>query len=116
MAYMNQERKAKIAEALKPVLAKYKMKGTLSVRHHSSIVLTLKKGPIDFGKTEGSVNVFWIDQHYEGVARDFLKEAHTALLAAGWYNRSDMMTDYFDIAYYTDINIGAWKKPYEVAA
>jgi len=116
MAYMNQERKAKIAEALKPVLAKYKMKGTLSVRHHSAIVLTLKKGPIDFGKTEGSVNVFWIDKFYEGVARDFLKEAHDALLSAGWYNRSDAMTDYFDIAYYTDINIGAWGKPYEVAA
>jgi hypothetical protein len=48
MAYMNQERKAKITQALKPVLAKYKVKGTLSVRNHMSIVLTLKSGAIDF--------------------------------------------------------------------
>ena len=29
-----------------------------------------------------------------------------------YYNNSDSMTDYFDIAYYTDINIGKWNKPY----
>ena len=39
MAYMNQERKAKINQALKPILAKYKVKGSLSVRNHSSICL-----------------------------------------------------------------------------
>ena len=48
MAYMNQERKATIAKALKPVLAKYKVKGSLRVRNHMSIVLTLKSGSIDF--------------------------------------------------------------------
>ena len=29
MAYMNQERKQKITQALKPILAKYKVKGSL---------------------------------------------------------------------------------------
>lgn len=114
MAYMNQERKATIAVNLKPVLQKYGMKGTLKVHSHSTIVLTLKRGPIDFGKTEGSVNVYWIDHHFDGVARDFLKEAYDALLSAGWYDRSDAMFDHFDIAYYANINVGAWKKPYEL--
>ena len=48
MAYMNQERKAKIATAIKPILAKYGLKGSLSVRNHSTICLTVKSGKIDF--------------------------------------------------------------------
>jgi len=113
MAFMNQERKAKISAAIKPVLSKYGMKGTLSVQHHNSIALNLKSGPIDFGK---GVNIYWIDEHFDGVARDFLKEAVAAMRAAEWYDRSDIMTDYFDSAYYIHINVGRWNKPYEVAA
>ena len=97
MAYMNQERKAIINKALKPILAKYGIKGTLSVRHHSSIVLTLKSGKIDFiansnrvcgsspwqvhkgwrPNTSGysDVNVYWFQDHYDGDAKDFLTEA-----------------------------------------
>ena len=115
MAYMNQERKAQISAAIKPVLAKYKMKGTLSVRNYSEIVLTLKSGAIDF-KDKQCVNVYWINDHFEGVARDFLNEAVEALRAAGWYDRSDVMTDYFDTAYYISINLGKWNQPYEVVA
>ena len=29
-----------------------------------------------------------------------------------WYDKSDAMVDYFDTAYYVDINIGKWNKPY----
>ncbi len=136
MAYMNQERKALINKMLKPVLAKYGIKGTLSVRHHSSIVLTLKSGKIDFiansnrvcaashwqvhkgwrPNTSGysDVNVYWFQDHYDGDAKDFLTEALAALKSAGWYDRSDAMVDYFDTAYYVDIKIGRWNKPYVV--
>jgi hypothetical protein len=48
MAYMNQTKKATIASKVKPILAKYGMKGSLSVRNHSTIVLKLTAGPIDF--------------------------------------------------------------------
>ena len=30
-----------------------------------------------------------------------------------WYNNSDAMIDYFDIAYYIKINAGRYDKPYE---
>ena len=133
---MNQERKAKIAQALKPVLAKYKVKGTLSVRNHMAICLTLKSGPIDFIANSNrvcgnnhyqvsrgfrpndtgydQVNPYWFQDHYDGLAKDFLAEAFKALKAADYYDRSDAMTDYFDTAYYFDINIGKWNKPYVV--
>ena len=131
MAYMNQERKAKIANALKPILAKYGMKGTLKCRQHA-ITLTLRQGPIDFigdlnesrnGRLgvskdemrkhyELQVNQYWIDEHYTGVSLEFLKQVNEAMQAADYYDRSDAQIDYFDTAYYYDINIGAWDKPY----
>jgi hypothetical protein len=114
MAYVSQEKKAKIAVALKPVLKKYEMKGTLSVRNHSSIVLTLKSGKIDFGYDNGLVNPYWFHEHYEGVAKKFLTEAFAALKSADWYDNTRAEIDYFDTAYYTDVNIGKYNKPYTV--
>lgn len=138
MAYMNQERKQKIAANLKPILKKYGVKGTLSVRNHSSIVLTLKSGKIDFignsnrvcgndhyqvsrgfqANTSGydSVNPYWFQDHYDGVAKEFLTEAFRALKSADWYDESDAQIDYFNTAYYFDIKVGKWDKPYEVTA
>ncbi len=140
MAYMNQERKAKIATALKPILSKFGVKGSLSVRNHSTIVLTLKSGKIDFIenfiKTDADsivgrkmaqdqidylrknqsmdVNPYWFQEHFSGDAKSFLTEAFKALKSADWYDESDAMTDYFNIAYYVDVNVGKWDKPYIV--
>lgn len=142
MAYMDQERKAKIATTLKPILAKFGVKGSLSVRNHSSIVLTLKSGKIDFienyiktdresmiaRKMEQNqidylrknksmdVNPYWFHEHFSGAAKSFLSEAIAALKSANWYDESDSQTDYFNTAYYVDINIGKWNKPYTVDA
>jgi hypothetical protein len=125
MAYMNQERKAVIANALKPIFKKYGVKGTLSVQNHSTIVLTLKSGKIDYQVSRGfrantqgydQVNPYWFQDHYDGDAKAFLTDAFKALKSAGWYDNSDAMTDYFDTAYYTDINIGKWNKNYVVEA
>jgi hypothetical protein len=141
MAYMNQERKARIATKLKPILAKYGVKGSLSVRNHSSIVLTLKSGRIDFienfintdanvmhgRKMDQSqidylrknqcmdVNPYWFQEHFTGDAKAFLSDALQALKSADWYDESDAQVDYFNTAYYVDINIGKWNKPYEVS-
>jgi hypothetical protein len=121
---------------LKPILAKYKVNGSLSVRNHSTIVLTLKSGAIDFignsnrvcgndfyqvqrgfkPTTSGydQVNPYWFQDHYDGDAKAFLTEAMNALKSADWYDESNAMIDYFNIAYYVDINIGKWDSPYIV--
>ena len=122
MAYMNQDKKKVIASKLKPVLKKYGVKGTLSVRNHSSIVLNVKAGKIDFFKDYGDqedakkfgiqVNPYWFHDHFEGKAKEFLADAFDALKSAGYYDNSDAQIDYFDTAYYYNINIGNWKKPY----
>lgn len=115
MAYMNQERKAQISAALKPVLAKYGMKGTLSVNNHTAITLTLTQGPINFGGDRKQINQFWIADHYQGIAKDFLLEAYEAMKAAQWFDESDSQTDYFHTAYYINMNVGRWDKPYRLA-
>lgn len=114
MAYMNQEKKSLIAKHLTPILKKYNVKGTLSVRHYSEIILKISSGDIDFGGNHPNVNTYWLDKFFDGIALEFLTEAVNALKSAGYYNNSDAMRDYFDIAYYVDIQIGTFNKPYKL--
>ena len=114
MAYVSQEDKAKLAPAIKAVLAKYKMKGSISVRHHSTLVVTVKSGAIDFGDTNINVNTYWIHEHYTGVARRFLTELLAAMKGPDFFDHSDIQTDYFHLSHYTDIRIGSWKQDYVV--
>lgn len=137
MAYMNQEKKAKLAPAIKAVLNKYGVKGSLAVRNHSTLVLNIKSGSIDFvenyiqtdldqpharkmatdqvdylRKQQAlDVNVYWYKEHFSGKALKFLQEV-IPLMNAGNHDRSDIQTDYFDVGWYVDINIGKWNKPY----
>lgn len=126
MAYMNQERKAKIVAAAKPILAKYGMKATFKCRQHS-IDCTLRSGSIDFigdlvaefgvtqlrGWGHYEINPHWYHERYTGQAKAFLDEFLPAMRAADWYDRSDAMVDYFDTAYYWSVYVGSWTKPYE---
>jgi hypothetical protein len=125
---MNQEKKAVIKAALDKVLKARGFKYSLRVDHYSSITCTIQSGPVDFignyrskscpaGRDRAGylqVNTYWIDDHYTGEAAEVLSAAVDGLKAAGYYDRSDAMTDYFDTAYYMHLNIGQWNKPYIV--
>ena len=118
MAYVSQADKKALAPAIKAVLNKYGMKGSIAVRHHSTLVVTVKSGAIDFseymrGDAYIDVNPYWIDQHYTGIQRNFLNELLEAMKGPNYFNNDDAMTDYFHRSHYTDICIGtAWNKPY----
>ena len=118
MAYVSKQDKAELAPAIKAVLNKYDMKGSISVRHHSTLVVKITQGAIDFSEqfTNGDeyiqVNEYWIDQHYTGIHRAFLNELLAAMKGPKYFNEDDAMTDYFHRSHYTDINIGMWNKPY----
>lgn len=131
MAYMSQENKAKIAPAIKAILKKYNVKASLSVRNHMTLALNVKSGSIDFignfNKTveaqpggfrngtpaEGSlqVNPYWFQDHFDGVAKKFLKEVLEAMNDGNW-DKSDIQSDYFNVGWYVDVNIGKWDTPY----
>lgn len=122
MAYMNQERKAKIAAALKPVLKKWHLSGTLRTDRYS-ITLTLRSGAVDFCNgsrgtvkpTGQEVNLYCIDQLFVPQVAACVREINAALRAADYYDRSDIRTDYFDTAYYYYLRVGAdHARPYTV--
>ena len=116
MAYVSQDDKAKLAPQIKKVLSKYGMKGSISIRHHMSLVVTIQSGSIEFDHSHGDgytqVNVYHIDSHYEGKAKAFLTELLAAMKGPDYFNNDDAMTDYFHRSHDTDINIGKWNKPY----
>lgn len=136
MAYMSQERKARIAPVVKAVLKKYGMKGSLSVRNHMTLVLNIKSGKLDvlgnfnsvmentrnFGRPVETrvaeyldVNPYHYGSHFTGETLKFFEEIFRAM-NDGNHDNSDIMTDYFDVGWYVDVNVGNWKKPYELNA
>ncbi len=118
MSYMSQEKKKELAPRIKGVLKKYGVKGSIAVRHHSTLVINLKSGVINF-KAQSEhyqVNPYHVESQWTGVAKEFLLELLEAMKGegTGWFDKSDIMTDYFHTAWYNDINIGQWNKPYQL--
>lgn len=128
MAYMTQEKKAELAPGIKAVLKKYGVKGTLSVRHHSTLVVNLSSGKLDiigdyiennranFNPDAANVqylqvNHYWIAERYSGKVKEFLLALKDAMMK-GNHDRSDIQSDYFDVGWYININAGTWDKPY----
>lgn len=130
MAYISQDMKAKLAPAIKAVLKKYDVKGSIAIRNHSTLVLNIKSGKIDFvgnynkvagrryanedfrsAKDSIDVNPYWFHEHFDGKAVNFLKEVFRAM-NNGNHDNSDSQTDYFDVGWYVDVNVGKWNKEY----
>jgi hypothetical protein len=127
MAYVSQEMKKELAPAIKAVLKKYGMKGTIAVRDHMVLVCNIKTGKLDilgalpvgeYGPRDYvQVNPYWIEENYddpEVVA--FLLELKDALEGPNFFCHDDSMTDYFHRSHYIDINVGQWDKPYQLEA
>jgi hypothetical protein len=120
MAYVSAADKAKLAPTIRAVLKKYNMKGSIAVRNHSTLVVNIKSGDIDFSNYMSKdssyiqVNPYYISDHYMGTARAFLLELSAAMKGPDFYDNTDIMTDYFDVSHYVNINIGQWSKPYTV--
>ena len=116
MAYISQKDKAELAPGIRAVLAKYGMKGSIAIKHHFTLVVNVQSGPLDFTHSHGDgytqVNTYHIDRHYSGDVRQFLNELVVAMKGTKWFDKSDIQSDYFHTAYYIDINIGRWNKPY----
>ena len=143
MAYFTQEQKKQMTPKIKAVLSLYGLKGSLSVNNHSTVVLTIQQGAIDFiGNTLRvaehtlaqqptnkmlktsveqdrvrppkylSANQYHYQSHHTGDALRCLKDLF-AILFEGNHDRSDIMSDYFDVGWYVNLHIGRWDRPYQ---
>ena len=134
MAFMNQEKKKQIAAALKIAMKDTGVKYSIAVNNHSTLVMNIKSGPVDFlgnalevaqanpGRNFGrpvvpqksiQVNTYWYKEHFTGKALAILEKA-IPVLNTGNHDRSDIQSDYFDVGWYVNVNIGQWNKPYEI--
>jgi hypothetical protein len=133
MAFMSQERKAKIAPKVKEILNKYDLNGSLSVQDHSTLVLKIKSGSIDFIQNYRETvaasqhrpleawqltdyikpNRYHLSSEFTGVALSAMQELVEAMMD-GNHDNSDPYTDYFDVGWYISVNIGTYSKAYEL--
>lgn len=140
MAYIT---KAEIQEKRKQINALCKQHGvsaTVSGANTSSVTVTIRKGKIDFlvnhvetvrhyervkqnqivdnaewyaKRGYFTCNHYYLDRQFSGDALAFLNEVLT-ILKIGHYDNSDIMTDYFNCAWYMHICIGTYEKPYQL--
>lgn len=125
MAYMSQERKKEISAKLKEVLAGSGLKYSLSVRNHSTIVMTITAGRNDFvadylhngGRLQSEnyphidVNPYYFRDYFSGENKELMIKIFETL-NMGNHDNSDIQSDYFDVGWYVDVNVGTWSKPY----
>jgi hypothetical protein len=137
MAYVTQEVITKARAALKVLNKEYGVKATLSGKNDSTLYLTIAEGSIDFignycenvkakriqhdtqqvidwvtKEQNISVNQYYLDSSFSGVALEYLEKAKAIMYVDHW-DKSDIQSDYFHCAYYVNINVGRWNKPYK---
>ena len=138
MAYISQQDKKELMPGIKKVLKTYNMKGTVSIRHHSTLIVTLSEGELDLIKVENDIrrerharepyrelylvtDTFQQSYHHlnkfvelgEHLVHNFYQNMFKAMKGNKWFDKSDIMTDYCHIAYYCYIDVGrSREKPY----
>lgn len=127
MAYMNQEKKKLINEALKKVVPE-NWKYSLRVHNHSSITMTIKSADMDLlGEIANnnsnlvnkhelkdsyfSVNHYHLEKTFSGPTLEIFKNIVNALNTNN-HDNSEIMTDYFDVGHYVHLQIGSYDKPF----
>lgn len=138
MAYVSEEVINKARTALKALNKQYGVKATLSGKGSSSLCLTIAEGSVDFigsycngvavhpamtNATEAirfvqqeqhiQVNQYYLDTFFSGASLEYLEKAKAIMYADHW-DKSDVMTDYFNCSYYVSIRVGRWNKGYKL--
>lgn len=123
MAYIKTEEVKAIRNQLKTTFPNLKF--SVRRQHYSSVDVTIEAGNIDFSplfkewnKNYAQLNPYHLHNYneYQSLFEqmvDIIKTAPVSVGGDAWFDKSDMMTDYFHTAYYFHLNIGRWDKPYQ---
>ena len=135
MAYIDTKDVKAIREALKAEFGK-DFKFSVTRDHYSGVRIAIMSGVANFYDGEldttdkysgrvyefdGYAQINHYHTHFYGAYEELFTKiseiAHTAPGLAGgksYYCNDDTMSDYFDRAYYVNIHVGRWDKPYEI--
>lgn len=122
MAYISTAEVKEIRNELKETFPGHKFSVKKGAGNYS-VDVTILAAPYDFssilnGNAYIDINEFCLDRYgeFEGYFEKILQIIKTAPAKASgdvWYDNSDSMTDYFDIAFYIHVSVGQWNKPYQ---
>lgn len=137
MAYISKDEVKAKSIKLKDLNKEYKVKASFSGSNTSTLNLNIHSGSIAFIEnyitTQKEIYQYWseddtmyvlsrsclnpslfaLNKSFSGKAKQYLLAAST-IMKEGWHDDSDLMTDYFNTAWYNQIYIGQWDKPYKV--
>jgi hypothetical protein len=108
MAYINAQETAQIRNALKAAFPTIKF----SVRKQDSMALhvAVLKGNLDL--VDGQINQYYLDDTSHPEFWKQVLDINKNGSDRKWFDESDSMTDYFHIAFYINLRVGEWNKPY----
>ena len=128
MAYISAEHTKQIRNALKEVFKDTSIKFGVKKFGHSSVTVTLLEGP-DFptareycqkecsnGIGYYDVNPYWYPKNMTLIECDIIHKVIEVIKLGSsrkYFDESDAQTDYFWKAFYFDITIGKFGKPYK---
>lgn len=113
MAYVTNEIMKEKREAIKTAFpSKDGWKFSIRKIHHSTISVSIMQYPAfyNFGEYE-QVNHYHINGSDFGAIEKTVLNKLNDILHVGHWDKSDMMTDYFNCAWYMKMSIGQWDKP-----
>ena len=124
MSYISTEDVKKIRVALKNEFGKKLKFAVRKSPSHHSVGVTIKSGTVDFSdimrnNTYDQVQVNQYHLQNYGVHKSLFEKIVEIIKTAPsnkWYDNSDAMIDYFDVAFYFDLNVGDWNNPYKKVA
>ena len=124
MAYLTKEMVSSKRAALKaafPLKAGWKF--SVRNRNHSTLCVTVVEFPKDYdfpghisvnpyGKMDPEAPVYREKGFSIGEKEvEALEKMKSIMRGDDWYDNSDIMTDYFDTAFYMNLEVGTWEKP-----
>ena len=126
MAYIRTNEVKAIRETLKEEFGP-ELKFGVKKQHHSSVTVTIKKGNVDFSDImrEGDrgytqINHYHLGNYghhqflFEDIMNVIKKAPGKAENGREWFDESDSMVDYFHTAFYINLEVGNYSKPYEL--
>ena len=138
MAYISKAQVQEKRKLINQLCKEYRIHATVSGSNSSEITVTIRSGVIDFlanhvetvkrdftNNKQHIENAEWhakrghftINQHcvnhqFSGIALDFMEKLF--VIVKLYHYKDDKIPVYFNYAWYIDVKIGEWDKPYEL--
>ena len=117
MAFINTQEVRDIRNALKAAF-KGELKFSVRNSNHSEVCVSITSGTVDFTDimSDGNVGINQFHLYQYGKHQPMFEKILKIIKTGSenkWFDKSDSQTDYFHTAFYINIEVGKWDKPYE---